>query len=183
MSGYVEENPCSPYGCWRNKKSGPRHSLLATNVIRNKIFDWKSFHMCNISSSKHRQASSSHELPSLPWEKVGGDFLDFNGKKYLMKVDYYSKYTEMAMLTSTNATNVISHCGPFSVIMEFPLNWYLMAVPCFLLKNFPILQKHGKLSMKKVVCIAQNQMVWLWVQSKLSIIFFINARILVQTLT
>lgn len=50
-----------------------------------------------------------HELPTLPWEKFGADFLDFNGSKYLVVVDYYFKYIDIASLKSTNVTTVIKH--------------------------------------------------------------------------
>lgn len=50
------------------------------------------------------------EILSLPWEKIGCDFIDFNNNKYLVTVDYYSKYIEMPLLASTNANNITLHC-------------------------------------------------------------------------
>lgn len=46
---------------------------------------------------KHSPAQSmlslmQHSLPTQPWEKFGTDIIDFNGKKYLMIIDYYSRY-------------------------------------------------------------------------------------------
>ena len=35
--------------------------------------------------------------------------MDFNNRKYFVVIDYYSKYIELALLSSLNATNVISH--------------------------------------------------------------------------
>lgn len=49
-------------------------------------------------------------FPTLPWEKLGCDFLEYKKKKYIVMVDYYSKYIEIAMLNTGTATNVISHC-------------------------------------------------------------------------
>lgn len=51
-----------------------------------------------------------HEYKLLPWNKVGVDIFDFDGKKYLMVVDYYSKYVELALLnTGSNAKIIINH--------------------------------------------------------------------------
>ena len=32
------------------------------------------------------------ERPTRPWEKLGTDIFEFNGSKYLMTVDYYSRF-------------------------------------------------------------------------------------------
>ena len=37
-------------------------------------------------------------LPKGPWEMVGSDIFQLNGKKYILIVDYYSKYIEVSIL-------------------------------------------------------------------------------------
>lgn len=49
------------------------------------------------------------DLPTEPWKKVGTDLFHYNGKDYLLVIDYYSNYPEIALLTSTTATSVITH--------------------------------------------------------------------------
>uniref|UniRef100_A0A3Q4MK41 Integrase catalytic domain-containing protein n=1 Tax=Neolamprologus brichardi TaxID=32507 RepID=A0A3Q4MK41_NEOBR len=49
------------------------------------------------------------ELPTAPWKKVGTDLFHFNGKDYLLVIDYYSNFPEIALLTSTTANNVNTH--------------------------------------------------------------------------
>ena len=44
-----------------------------------------------------------------PWEKIGTDLFHFRGREYLLMIDYYSNYPEMALLTSTTATGVVKH--------------------------------------------------------------------------
>ncbi|XP_047998259.1 uncharacterized protein K02A2.6-like [Leguminivora glycinivorella] len=62
---------------------------------------------------KYRTANTSEPLivsdsPSYPWEKIGADLLQFRDKKYLVIIDYYSKYIELAYLnTGTSAKHVI----------------------------------------------------------------------------
>ena len=43
---------------------------------------------CSQPHEKLRQ----HEIPSKPWEKVGGDLFHFDGHKWLLLADYYSKF-------------------------------------------------------------------------------------------
>lgn len=49
----------------------------------------------------------STKLPEYPWQQVGVDLFYFKGKDYLMVVDYFSRYPEIARLTSTTAQGVI----------------------------------------------------------------------------
>ena len=46
-------------------------------------------------------------LPELPWERVGTDLFDMKGHNYLLVVDYYSRYIEVARLSRTTADEVI----------------------------------------------------------------------------
>lgn len=48
-----------------------------------------------------------HPLPSLPWEKVGTDIGELNGKSFLVIVDYYSNFIEAMPLPDTQARTVI----------------------------------------------------------------------------
>ena len=49
-----------------------------------------------------------HEIPSRPWQKVGTDLFDWNGKPHLIVVDYYSRYPEVSELRNTKARTVIN---------------------------------------------------------------------------
>ncbi|MGH0128263.1 UNVERIFIED_CONTAM: hypothetical protein FKN15_034099 [Acipenser sinensis] len=49
------------------------------------------------------------DLPTVPWQKVGTDLFHLNGKDYLLVIDYFSNYPEMALLSSTSANCVITH--------------------------------------------------------------------------
>lgn len=45
--------------------------------------------------------------PTEPWEKVGTDLFQLNGKDYLVVIDYYSNYPEVEQLHHTTSNYVI----------------------------------------------------------------------------
>ena len=47
------------------------------------------------------------EFPELPWQKVGMDLFEWKKISYLLIVDYYSRYIEIAKLTNVTAEEVI----------------------------------------------------------------------------
>ena len=48
-------------------------------------------------------------LPSLPWQKVGTDLFEWDKNTYLLIIDYYSRWIEIAKLTGLTANSVINH--------------------------------------------------------------------------
>ena len=48
-------------------------------------------------------------LPTLPWEKVGSDLFEWKGAMYVLVVDYYSRYIEIARLTQATSVDMINH--------------------------------------------------------------------------
>lgn len=49
-----------------------------------------------------------HPIPSLPWSKVGADLFEFDNHHYLVMVDYYSNFIEVAELKrDTRSATVI----------------------------------------------------------------------------
>lgn len=48
-----------------------------------------------------------HEVPKLPWNKVGMDILQFQNRDYLVVVDFYSHYPELRMMKGKTAKDVI----------------------------------------------------------------------------
>ena len=50
------------------------------------------------------------ETPSRPWENVATDIFELDGCSYLILVDAYSGFFEMAQLNGTKSSAVINHC-------------------------------------------------------------------------
>uniref|UniRef100_A0A8C1MEE9 Integrase catalytic domain-containing protein n=1 Tax=Cyprinus carpio TaxID=7962 RepID=A0A8C1MEE9_CYPCA len=48
-----------------------------------------------------------HELPELPWYKLGVDIFELKGRSFLLTVDYFSKYPEVQQIPDKAASTVI----------------------------------------------------------------------------
>ena len=53
---------------------------------------------CMIYENKKIETLEMIPIPKGPWEMLGTDIFQLSGKKYLLVVDYYSKYIELALL-------------------------------------------------------------------------------------
>lgn len=68
---------------------------------------------CSI-CAKHGKSNTKEpmiamELPTRPWSKIGMDLFEYNNNTYLLTVDYFSKWPEIAKLETTTAKCVITH--------------------------------------------------------------------------
>ena len=64
--------------------------------------------------NKHRPAQAKlpilqPELPTRLWEKVGTDLFEFNSSKYLMRVDYFSRFPVIRLISNMTANTICSH--------------------------------------------------------------------------
>ncbi|VDI83091.1 Hypothetical predicted protein [Mytilus galloprovincialis] len=59
--------------------------------------------------SNSKEPMSESECPDLPWMTVGTDIFYWNNNNYLIIVDYYSRYFEIAKLENIRASCVITH--------------------------------------------------------------------------
>lgn len=95
-------------------------------------------------NNKNKEPLIPHRIFGLPWFKVGMDIFEFSNQKFLLLVDYYSKYIEIALLgKKSDAETVIKnmksifarHGIPYEIIsdngppfnsskmIEFSKNW------------------------------------------------------------
>ncbi|MCY3930012.1 MAG: RNase H-like domain-containing protein, partial [Acidobacteria bacterium] len=64
---------------------------------------------CCKSQSQRAQPLIPSTLPSLPWQKVAMDIFEWKKASYLLLVDYYSRYIEIAKLSRPTSGEVIMH--------------------------------------------------------------------------
>ena len=65
---------------------------------------------CQVCEREARPATEplmSTPLPDYPWQVVGSDFMELKGHRYLIVMDYYSRYPEVIGLQSTTAEHVV----------------------------------------------------------------------------
>ena len=66
--------------------------------------------VCNqFQRAQPREPMIIQEPPDRPWSKIGCDLFEFNGVHYLLSVDYYSKWIEVAKLDVITSGNIICH--------------------------------------------------------------------------
>ena len=69
--------------------------------------------------SNAREPMISSEFPDRPYQKIGTDLFHFDGKNYLLTIDYYSRFFEADYLPDTRAAKVIHkltvHLAPNSI--------------------------------------------------------------------
>ena len=58
-------------------------------------------------SSNQKEPMLSHELPTRPWQKVATDLFSWEGRQFLVTVDYYSRFFEIDELNTTTSSAVI----------------------------------------------------------------------------
>jgi hypothetical protein len=58
-------------------------------------------------AAKQKAPMIPHDIPKIPFHKLGGDILDYGGKSYLALSDYTSKWLEISKLSSKTASSVI----------------------------------------------------------------------------
>ena len=63
---------------------------------------------CARSQAQHAEPLLLSDIPSLPWQRVALDFFDFKSH-YLVAVDYYWCYIELALMFSLTTSQTILH--------------------------------------------------------------------------
>lgn len=66
-----------------------------------------------LSCMKYRKENTKQplilrEFPNVPWETLGVDFFHFKNAEWLLLIDYFSKYVEVAKLNNITSTSVIA---------------------------------------------------------------------------
>ncbi|KAF2891849.1 hypothetical protein ILUMI_14324, partial [Ignelater luminosus] len=67
-----------------------------------------SCHICMTPRKNNpRDPLISHDIPNRPWKKVACDLFNIGRDAYLLVVDYYSKYIEIAKLEDSTSSNQV----------------------------------------------------------------------------
>ena len=69
----------------------------------------KSCQKCIESATNSIEPLIPTEFPYRPWQRLATDLFELNSSKYLLVVDYYSRYIEVAKLSGTTSRAVVNH--------------------------------------------------------------------------
>ncbi|XP_054713060.1 uncharacterized protein K02A2.6-like [Uloborus diversus] len=58
-------------------------------------------------TANQKETLMPYDIPKLPWEEVGVDFMYLDGDNFLQVIDYHSKFIELRKLNAKTATSVI----------------------------------------------------------------------------
>ena len=89
------------------RETSGRIHLLARNLSRDKATSRSIRNLPNIWNKPAKEALVPHEVPSLPWEKVGTDLFAFKNRSYVTTFHYYSNFWEVDKLPDTKTRTVI----------------------------------------------------------------------------
>ena len=64
---------------------------------------------CSQHQTQRAEPLVPSSLPQLPWQKVAVDLFELKNSTYLLMIDYYSRYVEMARLIRATAEDVVNH--------------------------------------------------------------------------
>ena len=64
---------------------------------------------CSKDRLQHAEPLISSPFPDRPWQKVASDLFEWKGSTYLLIVDYFSRYFEIAKLSGETSGEVIRH--------------------------------------------------------------------------
>lgn len=69
--------------------------------------------VCNENRNRQqKEPMIPHEVPDRPWQKIGVDLFELAGQKYVLMVDYYSKFFELSRLSNEKSGHVIDMMKP-----------------------------------------------------------------------
>lgn len=64
------------------------------------------------------------KLPDGPWQQLGADLFTLKGQPYLLLVDYFSRYMEIAQLSPTRSADMIVHLKSMLSRHGIPFNLF-----------------------------------------------------------
>uniref|UniRef100_A0A3B3QZC1 Gypsy retrotransposon integrase-like protein 1 n=1 Tax=Paramormyrops kingsleyae TaxID=1676925 RepID=A0A3B3QZC1_9TELE len=82
------------------------------------------------------------DLPQYPWQKVGTDLFHFHGNEYLLVVDYFSSFPEIALLSNSSSACVIQHMKSIFARHGIPLVVVSDHGPCYHSREFQDFAAH-----------------------------------------
>lgn len=101
-----------------------------------------SCHICTQKNAQNVEPLKPTDFPAHPWQHIATDLMMFRNKQYLVVVDYFSRYIEMALLNSTTSTSIITHLKSFFSRHGIPMSLMSDNGPQYASKEFAAFAKN-----------------------------------------
>ena len=85
-----------------------RESVWWPGVIHQTAQMVQQCQQCAKEAHYRREPMIKSDLPDYPWQIIGTDLFEVKGHQYLLTMDYFSWYPEVAKLATTTSSVVIS---------------------------------------------------------------------------
>ena len=80
---------------------------------------------CHVTTlNNKREPLLPHTAPDGPWQKVGADYFDFDGKKFLLVIDYFSKFMYVEEMCTSTARSTINKLKTIFTIEGSPHTFF-----------------------------------------------------------
>ena len=76
----------------------------ANNQLQQLIQDCE---ICSKMASRRMEPLESSRFPELPWQHIATDIMELKNRKYLVLIDYYSRYMELQLLENLSSSGVV----------------------------------------------------------------------------
>ena len=84
---------------------------------------------------------AGHEIPVHPWSKIESDIFYFEGDRYLLIVDYSSRFPIIRKLSSMTGKAIAHHMQPIFAEYGWPDTLVMDNGPCYTWKEFQMLME------------------------------------------
>ena len=92
---------------------------------------WFQIALCCKFITNKSESLIAFSFPERPWKKIGVDLFQLGNKNYLFVVDYYSRWIETPLLSSTKSESVISHMKSIFARLGIPIECHSDGGPQF----------------------------------------------------
>ena len=58
-------------------------------------------------STQHKEPLKTTPLPDRPWQRIAADLCEIKGDKYLIMIDYFSRFIEIMKMNSTTSEQIV----------------------------------------------------------------------------
>ena len=100
---------------------------------------------CNsLAAKQQKQPLMSPEIPTTPWAKVAQNLFTYDGKPYLITVDYYSDFWELDAVSDTTSETIVKHTKAHFARYGIPETVITDNGPQFRAQQLKILPKSGE---------------------------------------